>query len=269
MSRVTLVRTLAVALLIVLAPQVGFGQSQTTASPQQGVRDAQAVVVVQTALAAMGGTAIVSLVQNSVVQGTSVDLSASESGAQSFVWTYSGKEFRNENDAATGSHILVSNGGNPTDFHDGAWVSPSPVVARTNLPYHIPALVLLNELNNANYTFTFLGSTTVNGSNATHIQTCDNSDITGHFFTPQDWYFDSVTGLPLRVEYLYPISQDYRESLHGSIDFSSFNVVTGILVPFQLTINEGPFSSVASMNSVVFNSTLDPSVFAPSTGSVQ
>jgi len=269
MCRFAPVRTLVVALVFVFVSPVGFAQSQTSATPQQGVRDAQAVAVVQTALAAMGGTAILGQVQNSVVQGTSVDQTATGSETLKFVWTYSGSEFRNENDGATGSHILVSNDGNPTDFHDGTWVSASPNITRTNLPYHIPALVLLNELNNSGYGFNFLGSTTVNGSNATHIQTCDNSDITGHFFTPQDWYFDPVSGLPLRVEYLDPISQDYRESLHGSIDFSGFKVVTGILVPFQLTIHEGPVSSVATINSVVLNATIDPSGFAPSTGSVQ
>jgi hypothetical protein len=256
------------ALLIFFVSQVAIAQSPTP-SPSQAARDAQAVAVAQNALAAMGGTSVVSQVQNSVVQGTSVDQSTAESGTLNFIWTYSGNEFRNENNGATGSHVLVSNSGNPTDFSDGKWVSPPPVVARTNLPYHIPALVLLNELNNSGYTFVFLGPATINGNNAIHVQTCDNSDIIGHFFTAQDWYFDPATGLPLRVEYSYPISQDYRESVHGSIDFAEFKPVTGILVPFQLTMHDGPISSVASINSVVFNTTLDAKGFTPSTGSVQ
>ena len=71
-------------------------------SPPSSVRDAQAITIIQNALAAMGSVVVIGQVQNSITSGTSVDQPAGQSGAQSFTWTYAGSEFRNENDAATG-----------------------------------------------------------------------------------------------------------------------------------------------------------------------
>jgi hypothetical protein len=254
-------RSALFAALLLISP-AAFAQAASTPGP---VRDPQAVATVQAGLTAMGGTATISQVQNSVVSGTSVDQPAQQNTAQSFTWTYADKEFRNENNAASGGHVLVSNGGSPQDFHDGAWTGLLPIAARTNLPYHIPALVLCSELNNPGYALIFLGSTTLNGTSAIHVQTRDDSDLTGHVFTLQDWYFDSATGLPLRVEYQIPVSQNPSESLQASVDFSNFTIVSGILVPFQLTFSEGPISFVATVASATFNTSTDPSQFAPST----
>jgi hypothetical protein len=269
MRRFTLPRTLAVALLLVFAPQGGFGQSQTTASPQQGVRDAQAVAVVQTALTAMGGTAVISQVQNSVVQGTSVDQPIQQNISQSFTWTYAGQNFRDENDATYGSHVLVSNSGSPQDFHDGAWNVVPAVLVRTNLPYHIPALVLSAELSNPGYTFVLVGATTLNSNNAIHIQTCDNSDLTGQLYTLQDWYFDPVSGLPLAVQFGIPVSQNPQDSLHQTMSFANYQAINGMLVPFQLNITMNQLSFVVTVSSAVFNANVAPSIFVPSTAGVQ
>lgn len=246
-----------------------FAQQAATTSAPQAARDPQAVALVQQSLAAMGGTAAVAQVQNSVVSGTSVDQAIGSTMPQSFTWTYAGKEFRNEDDTTNGSHILVSNGGNPQDFHDGAWAGSLPILTRTNLPYHIPAIVLVYEINNPGYAFAFLGTTPLNGINTIHVQIRDDSDLTGHLFTPQDWYFDPATNLPLRVEYLLPVSQNPSECLPATLDFSAFKSVSGILVPFQLTFAEGSVASVATVSSAAFNSTVNSAGFAPTSGSVQ
>jgi hypothetical protein len=251
-----------------------IAQQTSTPSSSQGVRDAQAVAVVQSALGAMGGTATLAAIQNSVVTGTSVDQTTQQNASQSsssssFTWTYAGDAFRNEINAADGSHVLISNGGNPQDFHDGAWNGLPSVVSRTNLPYHIPALVLFAELSNPGYAFVFLGSTTVNGAAVIHVQTRDDSDLTGHRFTVQDWYFSSGTGLPSRVEVGIPVSQNPQESLHEATDFSNFLSVGGVLVPFQLTVTSAPYVSTATINSVVFNTNINANIFAPSTSGAQ
>jgi len=72
-------------------------------------------------------------------------------------------------------------------------------------------------------------------------------------FTPQDWYFDSMTGLPLRVEFQIPTSENANDSLPASMDFSNFQTVTGVLVPFQLRITEGPVILVSTVTSATFN----------------
>ena len=235
-------------------------RAQQTPSPAPN-RDPQAVAVAQQSLAAMGGALPVSQVQNSIVTGTSANQAAQQSATQNFTWTYAGNQFRLESSAASGSHVLVSSGGSPQDFHDRGWFIVSPVMTRTCLPYHIPALALFGEIQNSGYSFVFVGSTTLDGKIAIHIQTRDDSDLTGHFFTPQDWYFDSVTGLPLRVEFQMPTSQDPNDCWHASMDFSNFQAVNGVLVPFQLSIIEGPVSLVSTVTSATFNTNVDSSGF--------
>lgn len=241
-------------------------RAQQTPSPAP-VRDSQAIAVVQQSLATMGGAATLGQVQNSVVTGTSANQAAQQAATQSFTWTYAGNQFRLESSATSGSHVLVSSGGSPQDFHDGGWFIVSPVVTRTTLPYHIPALALFGEIQNSGYSFVFVGSTTLNGKIVIHIQTRDDSDQIGHLFTPQDWYFDPVTGLPLRVEFQMPRSQDPNDSWHASMDFSNFQNVNGVLIPFQLAVIEGPVSLVSTVTSATFNTNVTSTGFAA--GSVQ
>jgi hypothetical protein len=248
-------------------------QSSTPTAPLQPTRDAQAITVVQQSIMAMGGAAALGQVQNSVVTATIVNPAVLESIAQgtaeSFTWTYAGSEFRLEDSGTSGAHVLVSSGGSPQDYHDGAWYVVSPISVRTNLPYHIPALALFGETQNQGYSLIFIGSTTINGKTATHIQTRDDSDTTGHLFTPQDWYFDPATALPLRVEYQIPMSLNPSDSFRASIDFSNFQAVSGILIPFQLSIAEGPVSMTSTVTSAAFNTAVNSSAFAPSDGGAQ
>ncbi len=252
------------SVLFLLASIPAFGQSKSSTSTTSVERDAQAVSAAQAALTAMGGASAISQVQNVVVSGTSIDQAGDQSTASSFTWTQAGAEFCYQTTSANGGHTLVSNGGYPQDFHAGAWILVPPVVVRTSLPYHVPALVLFNELANPGYAFILVGSTTINGKNAIHVLTRDDSDATGHSFTPQDWYFDASTGLPLHVSYQVPLSQNASDSLQESIDFAGYQAVSGIHVPFQLTITEGQSSFVTTVSSAAFNTSLGPSVFSPS-----
>jgi hypothetical protein len=248
--------------LIGLMSQSTFAQAQgpssSQTSPPNPVRDAQAVATVQSAIVAMGGATAIGAIQSSVAQGTSVATSDTGSGTTNFTWSHSGQDFRYENDATSGGHVFVSNSGSPCDIEAGIIAPSASSAARANLPFHIPALVLFNELSNANYTLTYVGATTLNGASALHIQTADNSDSTGQLVTPQDWYFDPTTGLPLSVQYRIPNAVNAQNWQPGSIGFANFQSISGVLVPFQLTIQEGPPAPpvVATISSVVFNTSI-------------
>jgi hypothetical protein len=144
-----------------------------------------------------------------------------------------------------------------------------PIAYRTNLPYHIPALALSAEVANPGYAFIFMGTATLNGTDVVHIQSRDDSDLVGHRFTVQDWYFDPTSALPVAVTYATPVSQNPGESLHQTMEYSNYKIVNGILVPFQLNVSSVAFSLVITLTSVVFNTNLNTSTFAPSTGSAQ
>jgi len=259
---------LALLYLLFLLPCIG----QQSGTPLQQVprRDPQAWATVQNALAAMGGLSNISTIQNVVVQGTSHVTPTDDSGEYcNFTWISAGRDFRYENNATSGGHILVSNGGNPRDLRDGTWSAVTPILARVELPYHIPALALLIEAGNPAYSFIYVGVGALNGRAAIHIQSRDDSDQIETLYSPQDWYFDAKTGLPMRVEYQSPLMPNRDGLSSASIDFGNFSSISGILVPFQLNMTYGPVSLTAAVSSVAFNSAVDPSTFLASDGGTQ
>jgi hypothetical protein len=147
-------KTLAVLTSLFLFSQIARAQSAISALPQ-ATRDPQAVAIVQTALTAMDGSGLVGAIQGSVESGTTTDSSAPESSPATFISTYAGGQFREEVTSASGGHVLVSNAGAPQDYRDGSWQAQPSVVTRTNLPFHVPALVLSYDLNDSVYAFTY------------------------------------------------------------------------------------------------------------------
>lgn len=247
--------------LSVAAIAASAASARNNNTKKNAVQDPLAVATIQAALAALGGTDNIALIQNSVVQGTSVDTPDDGSGPATFIWSYSGSDFRNENDAATGSHILLSNAGNPCDIQ-GTTVTPFGAhVARANLPFHIPGLVLLNEISNLNYTLTYIGPTTINGTAAIEVDTADNSDSVSQVVTPQQWYFDPNSNLSLQVQYRVPDPTNAQAYQLGTMAFSNYQATNNVLVPFQLTLTEGPITSVATVTSVAFNTSIGATEF--------
>jgi hypothetical protein len=263
-----------IALLTLISPSV-FAQSPTPVSapaapaPPAVARDAQALATVQSAIAAMGGAGAVAGIQDATVQGTIQDQPNDGSPTQNFSWMSSGTQFRSQITTSSGTRIYVSGNGSPVDQENGVNTPVPSFVAQANLPYEVPALVLLNELNNPNYTISYVGTQTINGNPAIHIRTCDDTDFTSSLVTPQEWYFDATSGLPVRVEYKLPQNTDAQHPLPLSIDFGNFKTVSGIFVPYQLTMNEGPVVEIATVNSVALNSGLSSSTFAAPSGSAQ
>jgi len=263
------------ALLALISPSA-FGQSPTPVSapsaptPPAPIRDAQALAVVQSAVAAMGGTGAVAAIQDATVQGTIQDQPSDESSTQNFIWMSSGSQFRTQITAGNDTRIYVSGSGSPVEQENGVNSSVPFFVAEANLPYELPALVLLNELNNPNYTISYVGTETVNGNPAIHIHTCDDTDFTSYLITPQEWYFNPAGGLPVLVRYGLPKPRDMQSSWPMSTGYANYQAVSGVLVPYQLTMNEGPVVRVATISSVAFNSGLPATEFqAPTAGGAQ
>jgi hypothetical protein len=80
--------------------------------------------------------------------------------------------------------------------------------------------------------------------------------------TPQDWYFDLSSGLPLRVEFRIPANENAADLTKGSYEFSDFRLANGILTPFQVSFSQDRLPlRVISFESVTFNVGVPPSVF--------
>jgi hypothetical protein len=256
-----------VIMVLILAFQlVGLPLRSQAANTKQGTRDLQSLTTIQNAIAAMGGASHIAAIQTSVVTGNLV-IDGDPNKTASFTWEHSGSDFRYEIDAQAGGHTLVSNGGIPQDVRGSLVVDASFQQPRGTLPFHIPAVVLLAELNNPNYSLSFVETTILNGTPAVHIHTADNSDDLGKLVTQQDWYFDATTFLPLRASFMVLGPNDPNDWLQETMDFSNWQTVNGVQAAFQLALQIGPKSAVATISSVGFNVTIDPSDFqAPAGG---
>lgn len=226
-------------------------------------RDPQAITIVQNAITALGGAVTTSQISDTTAQGTF----QAGSGTGTFTWQTQGAEFRYSTQTNTDTRIFVSGHGAPADVRNGVGVTTGTHVLRSTLPYHVPGLALLQEINNANYSMTFVGPETLNGTSVIHVQTVDNSDTTGSQVTPQDWYFDAGTMLPVRVGHRIPDSADPTNYITATRDFGPYTNVGGVLVPTSITttINGAPRS--VTIAPVQFNTGLSPSTFdAPNGG---
>jgi hypothetical protein len=228
------------------------------------------MAVLQSAIAAMGGPSAISAIQDATVQGTLQNATGAAGQTIGFIWRTAGSEFRQEiqtNGATT--RIYVSGHGSPRDLRRGTWVSLPYHESRAVLPYQLPAVVLLSELNSPNYTISYVGPVTINGNSVIQVHTCDESDFISHLVLPQEWYFDPASGLPVQVDFKIPSDTAANDPRSGSIQFSNFKIVNGIAVPFQLSLQEGSGSATAIVSSVQFNSSIPASDFDPPSGGAQ
>lgn len=232
-------------------------------------RDPQALAAVQAAITAMGGAANLSQIRTAVVQGTSEPTSGGDTDSASFIWTWASGEFRMENQSAAGSHTTFSGHGHPVDVRDGTSMAMGQQLLRSELPFHIPALALATVLNNPDYSLAVIATTTVDGKSTLHVHASDDSDAIGQQVTPQEWYFDESSGLPVRVEYRFPFDGNPKHWILTAIDFANYQAANGTLVPFQLGFTVNGYSSLATVGSVIFNVGVAATEFDPASGSAQ
>ena len=254
-------KVLTGAFLLGFIAQVGLGQSPTSAPAAP--RDPQAVSAVQNCIVAMGGVSAIAAVQNSVTQGTMQAVQQDWFSNGNFTWQTSGAEFSYDNPTASGRSIIVSGFGKPQASQDGTVSNVYLHVAEAMYPHHLPAVVLLQALQNTSYSMHFVANETLNGEAVVHIQTVLTTDEVTVEVTPEDWYFDASSFMPVQVVYLMPFDGDPRKSITGIEQYSNYQTVSGVQVPFQLVISvAGQLGGTAQIQSVQFNTNPSQSVFS-------
>jgi len=250
------------------------GQQSPTSASQSPQRDPQGMAAIQNSILAQGGQTAISAIASAVVLGTLTPADNSHASAGTFKWesdfTASTYEFRNEMQIGSQTRIFVSNHGNPA-FYNGTKSRNLPShVAYASVPFHLPAVVLLRELNNQQCSIQFLGTMTINGRPTAHIRTQVNTGPIETELSVHDWYLDSSTGLPIRVEYLTPSSVDMREHKPASVDFSNYKTISGINVPLTMVASEeGSIVSTITVSSVAFNTSMPPTDLTQTVGGAQ
>jgi hypothetical protein len=238
-----------------------FSQNQTP------VRDDRALMIVQTAIVSMGAANSESVIQDCVLIGTN-DSDSEKEPHKDFTWTIAGNEFRYDVTSAKGSGYFVSGHGKPANVSNGKVTAIREYVARASLPYYLPGLLLSRELASSNYSISYVGTASVNGRQAVQVHLSDGSDKIAALVTPQDWYFDLSTGIPLRVEFRIPPNENPKDFVIGTFDFSGFQTVSGMRIPFKISFfqEKHPLKRLR-FKSVAFNVGVSASIFdAPEGG---
>ena len=277
MRQPALILVVSALLFSTFLPQSLTGQSTTSTSPTppsgtassgpKPIRDEQALNVIQTAIAALGGTTAIGQVQSLQVQAQMQNADPNASGTMT--WEMSGSEFRIATNIGSKSGVMVTGYGSPTTSANGISRAVPQFVKNA---IFIPAFVsveLLNELQNAQYSFRYVGSTTVNGTAATVIETALTDSRVDGRVTLQKWYF-AATNLPIRVEYLLPSEKTPYAAMPGAVDLANYEAVSGVMFPFTITPYhwKQPFGTV-SVQSVNVNPTIAASDFDPPTAGAQ
>jgi hypothetical protein len=234
------------------------------------VRDAQAVAAVQNAVNALGGAAVIGQARSCVVQGNVTGSPGALTPSGSFRWEAAGAEYRFEGSASAGNNLFVTGHGNPAQSSAGKSQAISPYVARAMF---VPALVgpvLLQELQNQSYSIRFSGTDTIGTESVLIITTAAETTYPDNVITPQSWYFDASTGLPVRVDFRSPAPRYPASYVNERFDYSDFRVIAGTIFPFQisLSINGQPVQTFG-INTISVNASVPPSDFdAPSGGAL-
>ena len=239
----------------------------SVAAQERPVRDADALIVLQRAVTAMGGVAI-SHVRDCVAEGMIEAVPGGWLTSGSFVWKDSGSEFRYENPGPLGRATLVSGRGRPTVLRGDGSMHYNAHVTEAKLPPHLIALVLYKALSDERYKVLILGEETLGSSRVLRIRTSLETDEVSAVTTVQEWLIDATTGLPLRVEYRMPSNRNALDYLPTAFEYTNFRYVSGVAVPTRIAFyHDGQYSGVATLSSVTINAGINSSEFdAPSGG---
>jgi outer membrane lipoprotein-sorting protein len=239
-----------------------LAQNSDVKSPAK--RDAQAIAAIQAALAALGEDSQNPRMHDCIATGHSDD-------GGSFNWKNSGNEFRYEHTDADGRKtISISGHGKPVLLVNG---TQRPLPRHTSdfeFAPHLLALKLLSRLQGNDYELNYEGSTVVNGTAAFQIALVSKKDKISEKVSPQTWYLDTSTGLPVRVDFQAPDLENVVKPVTVEADLSDYRQVQGYRVPFNIHLKWGSNSSeVYTLDSVSINTGISPSEFDAPAGGAQ
>jgi len=230
------VARLVLSFLLIIASSPRVNSQQSVVTPQ---RDPQAVAAIQNALAAMGGANAIARVQNVIAQGSMLPAQGSAIPIGSFrmedQFGAQAHEFRDTFQSPALNQSIVSGHGNPGLLSNGHTKNFNPWSGNSRLPVHLPVMILSAFLASANCSIVSAGQTTINGHAAIQIHFHIDTDVVQQTLSIQDWYFDSATALPLRVEYRIPDTSNPTIFIGAAADFSDFRPVQGVLFPYRVT----------------------------------
>lgn len=255
---------LAVVLLFVHS-----ASAQST--PNTVVRDPQAVVLLQRALAALGGAAPTSIVATGsyvrFVDDSTVSypLRVEALGTDKFRW---------EIDTPENGTVATTVSGTVGLLQSAQGTEAIPIGEIPGKAFEsFPVLALSLWVNSATTSVTLVGADTLAGTAVEHISITPS--LTGSAGPHHEQVYETThrreiflnqqTSVPVGVRY-YAHPTDWRSGIAVDLVFTDFRTVNGLLFPFKITrYLNGQKVSAIQYDSITLNSTLNESDFSVET----
>src|SRR2546426_7267260 len=219
---------LVLSFFLILSSSPRLNSQQSTTAPP---RDAQAVALLNRAVAALGGTGVYSATNGVIARGT---LTASTGGISGpIVLENAGTEFRYERPGPNSPIVFASHHGNPGIADSGKVRRNIGHLAMVDFPAHLPGVVLAAHLNNSRIQVTAAQQVTLDTAPAIKISLNDQTDELSSIICKQDWYVDPATLLPPRVDYLASEANNALNTAKMTVLLSDYRPVSGQLIPFH------------------------------------
>jgi len=216
---------LLIAFSFVVPSQV-VGQSTS-----QAASDSQAVAIVQAAITAMGGTKAIGLVQS---------------------WTFQAQAEGRISNGVISEALTMSAPQNGTLPIGTAATAPPPWARPRSL--FVPALVssiLVQQSQDVSFSLKQAAPSRLAPNSPAVVFSVMTK--TGVSVPAQKWYFDSVSGLPARIEFIAPAKIGVIESYSSVVTLSNYQAVAGVLYPFQIVtfLRRASASEIITLHSVL------------------
>jgi len=228
---------------------------------QAPMRDPQALTILHSALAVMGGAGAAAI-QDTVTKATTFWPSNSTvSPVSSTISTKGADRIRVDNSSGGQTVSVVYNGGRLLHSTATGWSVGPSANSRFRRVDHLPALLLASELARGNFAATYIGQESVGSQRAVHVTLSRISSNVGNGldakFTKDseiEVFIDPATFLILKVSYIYFSKIDWRIGSPMEIYYSDYRSVGGMMVPFiQRTVFNGSPLYELHLTSVAFN----------------
>ena len=236
-------KPLALSFCLLLIPFTAYSQ-------QAAIQNPQAVAFAAQAMAALSGP---TPINDMTLTGTATRTAGSDVESGTAVLQALGGSYSSMNLSLSNSTRQEVRNLSSLSVPQGYWIatdgSPQPFSLHncmTDAAWFAPQLTVLSQLSNSSLVVSYVGQETRGGASVQHLHFALQSpspDPTGFFqsLSAEEVYLDATTLLPVAITFNTHPDNDASVNISIEIDFSAYQSVNGVLVPFQIQklINNG------------------------------
>lgn len=251
----------AVSSVIAVATLAGLVQSPYAKAQGNATKDPAAVSALTNAIVSMGGQASLGTIHDATFLGQSLGPPTDSSSAAQITLKSIGTGIRCETALVNTRTVYTSNNG--TGYLEDPSGTVSPLDSRLALsiaPLHLPGVIFLYLLDAPDQSLSVVQDV---DPSIVHIRTMKQlSDPDLESATQQDWYINTKTGLPSRVDYVIPNAANSSQDSAASEVFTSWQKTAVALVPQSIQIlQNGAVRQTVTFGAPAFNQGLSETIF--------